>query len=126
MAILEHLDQLCGQFPDCTAVAYADLATGMVLAARSAVKLPQEQIDLLGLTAVEVLTGRVAAAFAHPQAPGDLLLTALVIEDAAVALFLRSPAPATEVLCCECAARIDLPRFTRAARAVLMQMAAEG
>ena len=66
MHIRDQINRLCDAFPACRIVAYVDLGTGMVLCSNSQGRLPQELLDDLGATAVDLLTGLAAARFVQP------------------------------------------------------------
>lgn len=124
MYIRDQIDKLCEEFPACRIVAYADLATGMVLCSNSQARLPQEQLDDLCATAVDLLTGQMAARFMQTILgnPGDAVQTALLIEGHCVEVFLRTSPRSTEGLCCDCTAQINLPDFTKAAHDLLVRI----
>ena len=71
----------------------------MVLASGSRQRLPQEQIELLGLTAAELLNAGVV--------PLGQVQMAVVIHGLTRNLFLRSVNQPTEALCCVCGNGMD-------------------
>lgn len=88
----------------------------MVLGASSHLKLPQERLDQLGVSAVELLNGDVS--FAGIQQ----MQTAILVQGERVSLFLRTADHSSEALCCECTADIHLVNFGRAAEQALKVM----
>ena len=107
MTILIRLNDLCVDFPACRAVAYCDLSTGMVLCSSNQHKLPQEQLDQLGLMAGEVLNGDQVLV-KHVQ-------SAIIVQDNTISVVLRSTVHPSEALSCDCEIGIDLVEFSIAA-----------
>lgn len=113
MVIAGDLAALRGRFAACSAMVLTDLATGLVLRAATRERIPQEQLDALCATGRSLLSGQVEAAMiATEDAPA---MCAVLAEGTGVALFLRLAPPATEALCCACAATVDLAALTDAA-----------
>jgi hypothetical protein len=111
MTILIRLNELSDTFLACRAVAYCDLSTGLVLCSSSRHKLPQEQLDRLGLMAGDVLEG--------DQILVNPVQSAIVIQDNTIGVVLRSTAQPSEALSCECELDIDLVKFSLAAENAL-------
>ena len=112
MTILFRLNELCVNFLACRAVAYCDLSTGLVLCSSSQYKLPQEQLDRLGLMAGDVLDG--------DQILVNPVQSAIVIQDNTICVVLRSTALPGEALSCDCEIDIDLVKFCLAAENTLI------
>lgn len=88
----------------------------MVLGASRHLKMPQEWLDQLSLTAVELLNGDMGfAGIEHMQ-------TAILVQGERVSLFLRAADHPSEALCCDCTADIHLVNFGRAAEQALKVM----
>lgn len=123
--IAASLDGLRSSFAGCTAIAFADISTGLVLSTSAAARQPQETYDALCARAMEIFDGDgqeiVSAAF--PGSSGQPMDEALYLSGQSVQVFLRSRSDATEALCCICRPEIDIDRFATKARAVLDSVA---
>lgn len=122
MNIVESLRSVVEAHPQVRVVAYADLASRMVLSSAGSEDLTQEHLDAL---CHEARTG-----FGDPlaslavEAFGEAF-GSLVIDGAAVKLFLRSEAEGDDVMCCICDHGIDLSAFVARLRATLDEISAE-
>lgn len=115
MGISDQLDAMRGDFPECRAVAFADLASGLVLRASTQRKLPQERLDRLCETARTVLTGEPTDLAARLL--GSRPTEAVVDNGDTVLIFVRSPVEEGDAICLECDNGVDVIAVTaRAAR----------
>lgn len=111
-----RLNELRAAYPACDAVAYCDLTTGMVLCASSQQKLPQEQLDQMGLCAAELLNS--------DQFLAEPVQSAILVQGPFISLILRSTGQPTEALYCDCALDVELLEFSQAAARVLVLVSA--
>ena len=125
MTILDQLDALREQFPDCLAVAYADISSGIVLCVSAREKHPQEHLDSLCTTAADLFNGATAGTFSTAlTSDADALFEeGLVLTQSETCLFLRSPQDPKEAMFCVCSARIDLDAFKARAKQQLNAIA---
>lgn len=111
MTIANTLDQLRRNFDGVLTLAFVDLSTKMVLCASSDNAPNQEYLDALCVTAVDMLTGEVAAqmepVFASENAA--IIQHAIIMQDSDVAFFVRSKQCLDDAICAICAPDIDLP-----------------
>ena len=101
MTIGDELMAFRDRFPDCVVVAFADLSTGMVLAASTEEKTTQEKLDALCEGAFGHLVGRASMAVATELGAGEApwprsLVTAT---ETSLACLLHAHPPAQEALC---------------------------
>lgn len=90
----------------------------MVMGFSTRLKLPQEQLDQLCQTAVDLLTGDIASQFLAGSTE-TIVQSAVLIDGNNVELFFRSAIHPAEVLCCDCTTQIDIRKFTETAQYVL-------
>lgn len=120
------LDDLRGQFPACSSIAYADLSAGMILAVSSDSDVPQETWDDLCATAVELLTGSVADQVSGLLSAGGGVCQAIISQDQELGVFVKSGANDEDAFACICAPDIGVQGFVASAHAQLDQIAADG
>ena len=101
VTIGEELMAFRDRFPDCVVVAFADLSTGMVLAASTQEKTTQEKLDALCEDAFAHLVGSASRAVATELGLGDApwprsLVTAT---ETCLTCLLHAHPPAREALC---------------------------
>ena len=120
MDIQALLDSVRHDFPECRAIAFGDLSTGLVLCVSAARKTPQERLDRLCRTAGELLDGATAghAAALAPDGAGAVT-QAVALSGGTLEIFLRSPLVATDTLCCICSANVNIDALIDRARAGL-------
>lgn len=118
MDIAARLDSLRRNAPGCALIAFGDISTGLILCTSSDRKPPQERLDRLCRTAQELLNGAAgtSAEIALGRAPGSGIDEAIAFNGDMVEVFLRSPAVATDALCCVCAAEMDVESLIERAR----------
>lgn len=116
MAVVETLRSVVEAYPQTRLVAYADLASRMVLCSAGSEDLTQEHLDQLCREAQTSFSEPLStlADMAFGRAYGSM-----VIDGAAVKLFLRSEAESDDVLCCICDHGIDLGAFVARLRETL-------
>ncbi|PWE31393.1 hypothetical protein DDZ14_12830 [Maritimibacter sp. 55A14] len=120
MKIVDHLEELRRNFPECSTVAFGDISAGLVLSVSSAQRLPQERLDALCLTGKELLDGRTARSVGTALPPGaEPLQHALRMEGGGLEIFLRSPAVATDALCIVATPEVDIDALISRGRAEL-------
>jgi hypothetical protein len=121
MSVAELLNDFRCDVPGCEAVAFADLATGLVLCASSGRKQPQEWFGRLCRGASELLDAEFArkasALLLGDGAQGAR--QAIQVADGEVRLFLRSEAEPNEALCCVCRPDVAVDLLVERARALL-------
>lgn len=127
MTISEELANLRTGQPGCDAVVFADLSTGMVLAASTAERTTQEKLDALCNEARAYLTGsRVVTLSSKNDPESDLAPDAAWLADAdGLRCFLLAPAPAKEAMCLVLSDAEILETFSAHARQVLLRITAE-
>lgn len=116
--ILDHLNGLRADFPDCLAVALIDLPAGLVLCISANDKPLQERLDGLCATAAELFEGAAATGFAlaldNPKGADTQISS--VMTKTETCLFLRSPADPKEALFCVCSSGVDVNRLLQSAK----------
>lgn len=110
----DELDALQGKYEGCTALAFADLSTKMILVTDSRSNLPREALDSLCAEAVLLLGGKGKPALA--EKPGKM---ASVATSGQLRVFLRSEQEPNDVLCCICGPMMDADAFIADAQACL-------
>ncbi len=127
MTISQHLDKLRTRFPECDIAAYADLSTGMVLAATSATKVSQESLDTLCEAATDTLKGPLLQAVSSTATnrQNDNICHAVRISRSAMEVFVKSNARAEEAMCLVCKHDVDVHEVTQHAQTLLDQIEAE-
>jgi hypothetical protein len=128
VTIVEELSAFRAGFPGCRVVAFADLSTGMVLAADAAEKTTQEKLDALCEAGNTCLTGTRARVVSRAFAKGTRCfpLQAWQVDQNTVRCFVRMPDPAVEALCFVADATIALDALCREARPLLQRLVTEG
>ena len=125
MDVAEALDTLRQDADGCDLVAFADLASGMVLRVSSARRHPQEELDVLPGLALSVFGSPIAegaAALLDGANPG----TAITVTSVDARLYMRAPSPATEALICVCAPGSDLAQVLDCSKTALGRIVALG
>lgn len=120
MTVLEALDRLHTQFPACGTLAYADLASGMVLVANSQCALDRHALDALCAEA-GCLLGEASSPPLGSNAP-DI---ALAQQAGRLLLAFRAPEQPSDALLCLADPELDLGGFRSAARDCLTAISAE-
>lgn len=113
----DELDALNGKFPGCETLAFADLATKMVLVTNSSNTRSREALDRL--------CAEAALTLGSPAAPplGDSTCnTALTASRDAISIFLRADHEPSDVLCCVCSPGLDVQAFLAAAGPCLQRI----
>lgn len=114
MGIADQLNALRGDVAGCRIAAFADLASGLVLAASADGRVPQERLDALCRRATSVLSGTAPAASSLLAGQVD---RAMLPDGDGILVILRVPEEPDEALVFQCDRDIDLVAFTtRAAR----------
>lgn len=113
----DELDALNGKFPGCETLAFADLATMMVLVTNSSNARSREALDRLCAEATLTL-GRVEA----PAMGDSTCNTALSASRDRVSIFLRAEQEPSDVLCCICSPEVDISAFLAEARPCLQKI----
>ena len=110
----DELDALNSKFPGCETLAFADLATKMILVTNSANERSREALDRLCAEA-SLMLGEVGK---PPLGEGtsDIALSA---SRGQVRIFLRAETEPNDVLCCICKSDLDLTAFLTEARSEL-------
>ena len=126
MTIADHLEGLRADMPSCAIVAYADLSTGLVLAASTAEKTSQERLDQLCACASDTLHGSLYETVANTvmnrrkdKVDYAMNLTASVIE-----VYVGAQNDCDEALCLVCAPDVDIDDLVDRAKAVLSRIEA--
>lgn len=116
VGVLEALQSAAKAHPQARVIAYADLASRMVLSSAGSDDMTQEYLD--------TLCGDATASFGEPmsalaeQAFGTAH-GALVLTTTSVKLFLRAEAETDDAICCICDHSIDLAAFVATLRSTL-------
>lgn len=128
MTINEELIAFRSQFPDCSVMIFADLSTGLVLAASTAVKTTQEKLDALCVEGCDLLMGQQARAVsAGFSTVGQSGIDVAVCADlAGVKCFVRAPLPAHEMFCFVLGGNTAVEALLSDARGLLAHLVAEG
>ncbi len=125
--ILDKLEALRETFPECFAIALADISSGTVLCVSAAKKQRQEHLDSLCATAAEVFEGETAVTFAKATSAtgASALQESVVMGKFETFIFLRSPLDPKEAMLCICSGKIDVDRFLQNARSSMNKIATE-
>ena len=112
------------RFPFCETVAFADLSTGMVLAADTRAKMAQEKLDILCEEAFQALAGRTSAAIAREfgESVEVSVSKCVVVTNSTVRVFVRAPEPAQEALCIVLDSKCDVVEVLQAGCELLDQI----
>ncbi|MFQ6551268.1 hypothetical protein AAD018_002865 [Aestuariibius insulae] len=114
MSISDDLDSLREQFPECSAIAFADLSARMVLVTSSRKILRQEALDALCAEASLLFEG--AGGTSALSVTGDVSDTAVVATPDGINLFLRATAEPADLLCLLCSPEVDTAGLLAQAR----------
>lgn len=115
--VVEILDKLVAEHADCHVVAYADLATDMVLVTNKKHDLRREALD--------ALCREASLTLAAADGGAGQCHTALTATADHLKLFLRASDDAQEALCCICAPDADVKTLLPAIRAGLAEIAGD-
>lgn len=123
MNVQAQLDSLRQEFPACGTMAFADLASGLVLCVSASRRPPQEQLDRTCRMAQDMLDGQpgtaAGAALAEGDGGGARPDLALLQTRDDLRVFLRAPDVPTDALCCICSPGVDIETLIARARAWL-------
>ena len=122
MDVASSLDRLRAEANGCSIVAFADLATSMVLSVSSSGRHAQEELDALTQTAVAVLSGGVSESVQAILSNSEPT-TAVSMTPVDAKIYVRSNASPNEVLICVCAPDADLSNIVGKSQAVLEDIA---
>lgn len=124
MNISAQLDGLRMAVSGCSLVAFGDLDARLVLRASSDKPRPQEQLDELCSQAAGFLSDAAGNAVMTRVfgEPGDAPTEAIVLTSDDVRVFVRSPGPQADVVCCLCDSAMDAEGAIIAARRVLTRI----
>jgi hypothetical protein len=112
--VANELDALKSQFSACETIAFADLATNMVLVTNS--DTPQER------HALDQLCAEAALLLGNPDMPQlgtNAVISAVVSTQDHLRLFLRASGEPNDALCCVGSGDLDVLAFLPAAQACL-------
>ncbi len=112
--VVDELDALRKKYEGCTALAFADLSTKMILVTDSGSNLRREALDALCAEAALLLS-----AGGEPVLADRPSHKAYVASAAQLRVFLRSDHEPNDVLCCICSPKMDADAFTADACACL-------
>ena len=104
--VVDELDALRDKFKGCTAIAFADLSTQMILVTDSSSNLRREALDVLCAEAALLLGAKGKPALA--EKPSDL---ATVTSPTELRVFVRAATDPNDVLCCICGPSTDAAAF---------------
>ena len=110
----DELDALRGKYEGCTAIAFADLSTKMILVTDSESNLPREALDSLCAEAALLLGAKGKPVLA--DSPVDIASVAIAGQ---LRVFLRSEQEPNDVLCCICGPVMDADAFVADAQVCL-------
>lgn len=127
MNIVERLDCVRQEFPECQIVAYADLSTNMILSTSTAMELRQEYVESLCDSAVDALGGQSSLPLQGALGEGGDadVFQVIIIDPTEVHIFLRSTTSPMDALCCVCSPLINLGAFLTGARLQLDEIGRE-
>lgn len=116
VGVQDALQSVAEAHPQARVIAYADLASRMVLSSAGSDDMTQEHLDQLCSDATasfgEPMSALAEQAFGTAHA-------ALVVDGAGVKLFLRAEAETDDAICCICDHSIDLAAFVATLRSTL-------
>jgi len=112
--VVDELDALREKYEGCTALAFADLSTKMILVTDSGSNLRREALDALCAEAAVLLGANGKPALA--DRPGDMASVAVTGQ---LRVFLRAAQEPNDVLCCICGPGMDADAFVADANACL-------
>jgi len=119
--VVDELDALREKFDGCTALAFADLSTKMILVTDSSSNLRREVLDALCEEAALLLGSAEKPALG--DRPSDM---ASVTSTSQLRVFLRAEHEPDDVLCCICGPKLDADRFVADACACLDRISSGG
>lgn len=123
MGVNETIAKVLTAFPQARLVAFADLAASMILVSQGRDEFTQETLDQLCRQARasfdDPLFSLSVEAFGEPH-------SAVVLEQGAIRVFLRSETEPADALCCICDHSIDLAAFLARIRDTLDQISGGG
>lgn len=127
MPILQQLDTFREAFPPCSLVGLVDVSSGIVLCVSTEKKPPQEQLDSICASAIQLLNSDTSVTFSNALGDNQSadLNEAVVMNTTEICLFLRSPVDSMEAMFCLCAPQIDIDNAMSSARATLNRIATE-
>jgi hypothetical protein len=117
--ISTQLDNLRLAFPECRAIAYADLGAQMILVKSSAAEVPQERWDELCVTGFDLMSGEPAQLALRAMSSGTVAAQALVIQVEEMAVFLRSGWNEDDAIFCVADLTLPVRAFVDEAGALL-------
>lgn len=124
MNVGTRLADLRQAYPECRTILFADLSSGLTLAADAEARPPQEHLDALCSAARKAFAGAEAA---EGDVGGDGPVLDIVAADARhLILMARSEAHPDDAMICECRHGIDLDGLMRGVRAQLSEIADAG
>lgn len=120
MNILDRLSDMRRNTPGCVLIALSDLSSGIVLCSSSVVRQPQERLDAIAKTAVNLLDDGMPA----PLAMAESVSEVVAMNPSNTQIFIRSPMEAHEALCCVCEVSADVDGIMQNARTLLCDLSA--
>ena len=125
MNIMDRLTNLRTSTPGCVLVALADLSSGIVLCASSAIKQPQERLDSISSNAVNLLASETTrtASFILGSTEQSQIDEIVALNSSNAQMFIRSQKEMSDALCCICSIDVDTETFMSRARTVLDDIA---
>ena len=118
--VVSELDSLREDFEGCNMLAFADLSTQMILVTDSKTNLPREALDALCAEAALLLGDGKS-----PDMGTALRGRAVTTNGKEIRVFLRADNEPSDVLCCVCAATLDLGAFLDDAQTCLHRISGD-
>lgn len=113
MSLRNALDSALETVPDCRAICYVDLSTGLVLASSLRIRLPQEHLDRVAQVGADLVD----------KCPDNSAIVTLFARNDLFA-FTRLDGNADHMLCYDCGAHCDHDMITKAISQSRKQIAA--
>lgn len=115
--VADQLDALCAEFSNCITVAFADLATQMVLVTNSTSRLRREVLNELCVESGLTLGSDEQTRLGHKT-----VSVAFTASPNQTKVFLRATDEPDDILFCACNPDIDLEAFLPAAQSCLLKI----
>ena len=116
--ILDHLNELRENHPECLAVSLIDLSSGLALRTSAKEKYTQERLDALCSLASELFEGNSSEVFSKALDSADQQ-DGIVMTNSQTCLLLRSSADPMEAMFCICSPKADHHKILQSARVCL-------
>jgi len=122
--ILDHLNQLRAEIPECLAASLIDMSSGLALCTSAKEKYTQERLDALCSLASELFEGSAAETFSNALKTSDQR-ECIIMTVSETCLYLRSVVDPQEAMFCICSPDVDPKELLQNAKSCLNKISAE-